>query len=86
MINIRNTNRQKRAGEKEETRLKLNPSIDEGSVGLQNDSWFGSGYYIILTTTMNDQQYFYGSGVNQPLIIDNGIGDTGNLKYSLCET
>ncbi|AHB41788.1 hypothetical protein P148_SR1C00001G1008 [candidate division SR1 bacterium RAAC1_SR1_1] len=86
MINIRNTNRQKRAGEKEETRLKLNPSIDESSDGLQNDLWFGSGNYIILTTTMDNQQYFYASGVNQPLIIDNGIGNTGNLKYSLCET
>lgn len=42
MINIRNTNRQKRAGEKEITRLKQNPAIDEGSDGLNNDRWLGS--------------------------------------------
>lgn len=86
MINIRNTNRQKRAGEKEITRLKRNPSIDESPTGLSNDSWFGSGNYIILTTTLNDQQYFYGSGINQAFIIGSGTSSSGNLQYALCES
>lgn len=29
VMNIRNTNRQKRAGQKEQTRLKTNPFVDE---------------------------------------------------------
>lgn len=86
VINIRNTNRQKRAWEKELTRLKLNPSIDEGGNWLSNDSWFSSGNYIILTTNMDGQQYFYASGKTQDLIIDQWIGNTWNLQYSLCET
>lgn len=86
MINIRNTNRQKRAGEKETTRLKLNPSADVGSVWLNNDPWFGSGNYIILTTTISGQQYFYASGINQNLVIEQWISNTWNLQYSLCET
>ncbi|MDD3263112.1 MAG: hypothetical protein PHR61_04700 [Candidatus Absconditabacteria bacterium] len=86
VINIRNTNRQKRAGDKETTRLKLNPSIDEGGDGLNNDFWFGSGNYIILTTTISGQQYFYASGINEDLNTDLGINNSGNLQYSLCET
>lgn len=85
-INIRNTNRQKRAWDKETTRLKLNPSIDEWSVWLSNDPWFGSGNYIILTTTIDDQQYFYASGIQQDLIIEDWTSNTWNLQYSLCET
>ena len=86
MINIRNTNRQKRAGQKEQTRLKCNPSIDEGGDWLSWDVRFWAWNYIILTTTNSGQQYFYGSGINKDLVIKNGIGDLGNLQYSLCET
>lgn len=86
MINIRNTNRQKRAWDKELTRLKINPSIDEWSPLLGNDPWFGSGNYIILTTIISGQQYFYASGVNQPLTIQLWTSNSGNLQYSLCET
>lgn len=86
VINIRNTNRQKRAWDKETTRLKLNPSIDEWWDWLNNDFWFGSGNYIILTTTISGQQYFYASGINEDLNTDLWINNSGNLQYSLCET
>ncbi len=85
VINIRNTNRQKRAGDKEKSWLKLNPSVDEWNDWLENDPWFGSGYYIILTTTMSGQQYFYAKSLNHDLLVDEWLNNSGNLEYSLCE-
>jgi len=86
MINIRNTNRQKRAWDKEISWLKTNPSINENPDLLSNDPRFGSWNYIILTTTIDDQQYFYASVINQDLIIQSWTSETWNLQYSLCET
>ncbi len=86
MINIRNTNRQKWAGEKEITRLKQNPAIDEWWDGLSNDRWLGSWNYIILTTIISGQQYFYASGIQTPFIIENWLNNSWNLLYSLYET
>lgn len=86
VMNIRNTNRQKRAGQKEQTRLKTNPFVDEWPAWLENDPRFGSGNYIMLSNTTGWQQYFYASGISNNLDITLGYSDTGNRQYSLCES
>ena len=86
VINIRNTNWQKRAWAKEQTRLKTNPSIDEWTPWLGNDSRFWSWNYIILNSIVSGQQYFYASGIQQPFVIESWTSNPNNLLYSLCET
>ncbi len=84
VMNIRNTNRQKRAWEKEIARMKTNPSIDEISEWLENDPRFRSWTYIIKTAIISWEQYFYASWINQNFSINSGITWT-NLVYSMCE-
>jgi len=86
VINIRNTNRKKRAGKKEQTRIKQNPVIDQNNDGSENDPRFESWYYIILNWTTWWQQYFYASGIAQNINITSWTSFTGNLQYSLCES
>ncbi len=78
MINIRDSNRRKNAGRKEETRLRTNPIKDV-------DNRFSSGSYILLPQTSGGQQYFYGTGPLMDFDINQG-SSTGNLQYALCQT
>ncbi|MBU0625911.1 hypothetical protein KKG31_04400 [Patescibacteria group bacterium] len=51
MYQIRDSNRNRRAGKKEECWLKIDPLNDEGDNGnCDNDTWMESGYYILTTT------------------------------------
>lgn len=61
VFNIRNTNRQRREGKKEECRLKTNPLGDENTAGCEDDTRMQSGNYIILQTGTS-QKYFMMSG------------------------
>ena len=58
VFSVRNTNWQRWSGKKDQCWLKINPLVDEGSEGCEDDTWFGSGKTYILDITW-DQQYFY---------------------------
>jgi len=81
---IRDTNRQRRAGRKEQCRLKINPLVDSWNDGCMNDTRIQSGSYILSSNNISGQNYLFLSGWNiSALNIGDGI-DTGDLKYSLC--
>jgi type II secretory pathway pseudopilin PulG len=81
---IRDTNRQRRAGRKEECWLKINPLVDSGNDGCMNDPWIQSGSYILTTNVISGQNYLLLTGYSSVgLNIGNGI-DTQDLAYSLC--
>lgn len=82
---IRDTNRRRRAGKKDQCRLKQDPLQAVDSDACENDTWLGSGSYIISGNSVNDQSYF--SLV--PIANDLTIADTkkvspNDLQYSLC--
>lgn len=82
--NIRNTNRLRRAGEKDACWLKIDP-LDDGGNGLcQDDPRMQQWYYIPIVKTTNWQQYFalsgaWASGLDLTYF-DAGIDD----QYALC--
>lgn len=77
IINIRNSNRRKNAGKKEETRLKTNP--------ISSDTKrFWSGIYLILIGTNSGQQYFYWSWVSVDFNANSGLNNN-NKYFSLCQ-
>lgn len=81
---IRDTNRQRWAGRKEECRLKTNPLVDSWSVWCSDDIWIQSGIYILDTHTTSGQTYFFLTGYTTGVLdISSGIG-TWDLMYSLC--
>ncbi len=81
---IRDTNRQRRAGRKEECWLKTNPLVDSGNDGCMNDIWMQSGSYILTTNVISGQNYFLLTGYSTGwLYINNGI-NADDLTYSLC--
>ncbi|MBU1758670.1 hypothetical protein KKG31_06090 [Patescibacteria group bacterium] len=51
MYQIRDSNRNRRAGKKEECWLKIDPLNDEDTEGCGDDPRMGSGYYILTTTS-----------------------------------
>ena len=61
---IRGTNRQRRAGRKEECWLKINPLVDNGGDGCMNDTRMQSGSYILSTNVISGQNYLFLSGGN----------------------
>jgi len=59
MYQMRDTNRYRRAGQKENCWLKRNPLIDEGDDGnCGNDTWIKTGNYILQTASTGGQNYF----------------------------
>ena len=79
MMNIRDSNRKKNAGNKESTRLKINPMDNT------NNTRFDSGLYIILTDTTWWQQYFYWSWITTDFNSDSWT-NTNNLQFALCQS
>jgi len=85
MYQMRDTNRYRRAWQKESCRLKANPLIDEPDEWCEDDTRMWSWNYILMTTTTWGQQYFLVTWGNLPeLNLSNGI--TGNLAFSLCKS
>ena len=84
---IRDTNRHRRAGKKEECRLKVDPLVDEGNNGCGNDDKrMKTGNYILINKTLSGQQYFTLSGGSRPeLDLSDGMTTWVDDKYSLCE-
>lgn len=74
---IRDTNRWRRAGKKEESWLKTDP-LQSGS------TWISTWYYILTTATTGGQEYFALTGKYQTWI---NLADwiTGDLAFSMCE-
>lgn len=77
IINIRNSNRRKNAGKKEETRLKTNPMSDD-------TTRFWSGIYVILVWNSDGQKYFYWSWVDFDFN-PNWWLTNNNKLFSLCQ-
>ena len=75
---IRDTNRQRRAGMKEECWLKIDPLEDERTPWCTDDTRMQSGFYILQPHTVSDQQYFLLTGFSSLGLADNA------LQYSLC--
>lgn len=81
---IRDTNRQRRAGRKDQCRLKINPLLNTNNDECSNDTRMQSGSYVLSTDVISGQNYLFLSWGNiSPLNIGDGI-DTGDLNYSLC--
>jgi type II secretory pathway pseudopilin PulG len=80
---IRDTNRLRRAGRKEQCRLKTHPLLDNNNDGCSNDSWIQSGSYILDAHELSGQNYLSLSWAAMWLNVGNGI-DTWDLAYSLC--
>lgn len=57
VFSIRNTNWQRWWGKKDQCWLKVDPLVDEGTSGCENDTWFGTWNYV-LSLTWNEQKYF----------------------------
>ena len=85
VYNMRNTNRQRRAGKKDQCRLKTNPMTDESGVGCADDQWLGSGYYIISGASNAGEMSRYASGVAgaKQLNLSQGLTGTDN-QFTLC--
>lgn len=86
VFQIRNTNRLRRWGMKEQCRLKVDPLIDTANDGCQNDERMQAKNYIMLHKTRGGQEYFLLSGTHVGDLdlsyYDVGIDD----RYVLCYT
>ncbi len=83
MINIRDTNRQRWAWDKERTRLKTDPFLDMWAVWPENDPRFWLWNYIIRDKIISWQQYFFAINAWSDFNINNGITPSA---FSLCES
>lgn len=70
--NIRDTNRIKRAGNKDACRLKVNPLVDTNNDGCENDEWIQSWRYILSWQYIGNQKYF----TLDPIVPTTGDFDT----------
>lgn len=77
IINIRDTNRKRNQGRKEEFRLNIDPINN-------NTTRFSTGNYIILQWNTGWQIYFYWSWINVGYY-ENSWFNVNNLKYALCQ-
>ena len=83
VFNIRNTNWQRWWGKKDQCWLKINPLVDDWSDGCQNDNWFGSWYYT-LVSTWTEQKYFALNPETTWLAL-NGLIETTDWNFLLCK-
>lgn len=58
VFNIRDTNWKRWSWEKDKCWLKIDPLKDEGSPGCENDKWFGSGHYILISADVWSEKYY----------------------------
>ena len=84
MYQIRDTNRHRRAWQKEECRLKIDPLNDDDG-NCSNDTWMGSGYYILTNAIASWQQYFILSGETTNWLDLSDGANTWDLQFSMCE-
>ncbi|MFZ2150880.1 MAG: hypothetical protein WAZ12_03840 [Candidatus Absconditicoccaceae bacterium] len=82
---IRDTNRLIGPAKKDVCRLDMNPLVDEPIDGCTDDSWMGSGNYILQKIYSGNQQSFSlsGGGTWNELDLSNGIQPSDN-KFALC--
>lgn len=85
MYQIRDTNWQRRAGKKEQCRLKKDPLVDENLPGCEDDARITSGWYAIMVASGVQQEYFFLSGGEDApsFSIDDGV-QQDEKAYSLC--
>lgn len=83
MYQIRDTNRYRRAGQKESCRLKSNPL--SGNANCSNDPRIWTGNYILMTATTWWQQYFYVKEATGWAELNLADGMTWDLQFSLCK-
>lgn len=81
---IRDTNRTRWAGVKDQCWLKLNPLVDEWGDNCGNDLWISSGSYVLQRLTTGGQEYFALTGPWESIYTD-AILSTDITKYSLCQ-
>lgn len=89
VFNIRDTNwrRWSWAGLRDACWLKIDPFANSGTNdGCEDDTWFGSGSYILSETT-GGQKHFLLSGSTTPLetIGGDGMVDDSDKAYLLCK-
>lgn len=81
---IRDTNRTRRAGVKDQCWLKINPLVDEWTERCNDDTRFTSGAYVLQRLTTWGQEYFALTGPFLSWInLNNGIDS--NSWFSLCQ-
>lgn len=83
IFQIRDSNRLRRSGNKNECRLKIDPLTDIGADGCANDPWMYSGYYILTQQTENLTNYFKLMPISTINYTD-GIQDDESIT-ALCE-
>gem|GEM_PF-3142569 len=66
--------------------MKSDPFTDSGTTeGCEDDTWFGSGHYVLLETTVG-QKHFLLSGTSVALDIRDDIGvEDSDETYLLCK-
>jgi len=86
VYNIRDTNRQLRAGKRESCWLKSDSFWNVWDLDdCADDPWIWSGYYVLLHKKIGWQKYFALSGFAQELDTSDWI-QSGDLVYSLCQS
>ena len=58
MYNIRDTNRRRWSSQADQCWLKVNPMVDEGNPGCENDTWISRGHRYLTDENEWDQAYF----------------------------
>lgn len=86
MYQIRDTNRYRRAWQKESCRLKVNPLVDEWTAWCEDDTRMRSGNYILLSATTWGQQYFRLQLQTWATLDLSGGVNIGNTWFSLCKS
>lgn len=81
---IRDTNRQRRAGRKEQCRLKTDPLDPWPNFECPDDPWMQSGYYILTTNVISGQEYLLLTWYSTDWLNVGGWIDAHDLSYSLC--
>lgn len=85
VINIRNTNRLRRAWRKDQCRLKQNPMRDESNEWCADDQRIVSGSYVLSEAMYGNQSYMTLEPRIQALNTSQGIRNS-DREYSLCLT
>lgn len=86
VMNIRDTNRLRRAGSKETCRLKANPLVDEAGEGCSDDARIRTGSYVLQTIPNGSNYYRAVSGPSLSALDVRDNIDTSDLVFSLCQS
>lgn len=85
VFQIRNSNRLRRSGSRNQCWLKIDPLTDNDPSGCANDPWMYSGYYILESAIQNQTTYFKLTPIPTSINYTDGIQEDESM-LALCET